>query len=144
MEAGAAITGKRPCAYRYSTGDLCGERQHHSVHSPGADHDYVDAKQAGLQPMSAGMRRYREESGYNEAVQEVRGWPCEIKSPVCSGAAEHIHEVLPRGRAGGLRAAVESGAGLLATCDNCNQYVSEHPLWSEMRGFLKHWRPTDD
>lgn len=63
--------------------------------------------------------------------------PCQIQSPVCTGFVEHIHEILPRGRAGGLAAALRDGDTAFV-CDACNGYVSEHPVWAHANGWLKH------
>lgn len=113
----------------------------HSAHHPNY-HPYQDATRPGLQPMSEGMRNYRETSGYNAEKERARGAPCQIVSPVCTGTAEDLHEPLPRGRAGGLAAAVEVG-GTIPACRSCNAYVSgEGQVWAAERGFLFKGSPA--
>lgn len=106
----------------------------HSVRHP-EYHPYVLKGEPGLQPMSEGMRNWRKESGYDAAVKAAKGSPCQVVSPVCTGFAEHLHEPLTRGRSGGLRAAVEQG-GTIDSCDPCNGYIGENPVWAAEHGFL--------
>lgn len=106
----------------------------HSRHHP-EFHEYQDSTDPGLKPMSAGMRAFRKESGYDAMVKAAKGQPCQIVSPVCTGTAEHIHEILSRGRAGGLKAALRDGETVPA-CDACNGYVSENPVWAREQGWL--------
>ena len=85
------------------------------------------------------MRRFQQsEAGkrYERMKQETRGLPCQIVSPVCTGASEHLHEPLTRGRAGGIEAALRDGPAPTECCDACNSYVSEHPVWARERGLL--------
>lgn len=126
----------RPCANLVG-GAVCGAHKAHPVHSRVHPqfHEYLDSTKPGLQPMSAGMRAFRRESGYDQAAREARGRACQIMSPVCTGTAEHLHEVLPRGRAGGLKAALRLAPAIDA-CDPCNGYVMENQVWARERGFL--------
>ena len=62
--------------------------------------------------------------------------PCQIVSPVCTGYAEHLHEILTRGRAGGLEAALRDGPPPVVACDACNGYVGENPVWAAENGWL--------
>jgi len=123
----------KPCS-------VCGAKRGHSTHVravAGAQyHPYQDASAPGLKPMSEGMRAFREESGYNAAARAARGQACQIVSPVCTGTAEHLHEPLPRGRAGGLAAALRDGPEPIPACDACNGYVSENQVWAREKGFI--------
>ncbi len=68
--------------------------------------------------------------------------PCAIVSPICTRYVEGLHEVLTRGRGGGLRA-VDTEANRVPCCHACNQYVSLHPAWAHELGWLKHaWEDT--
>ena len=62
--------------------------------------------------------------------------PCQARTPVCTGRVEGIHEVLPRGRAGGLKAALRDGP-TIDCCHRCNEWISEHPRESLALGLLK-------
>lgn len=122
----------RPCF-------VCDGKRAHPIHVKAVGmagyHPYQDSSAPGLKPLSEGMRNYRQESGYDAAVREAKGTPCQIVSPVCSGTAEHLHEPLSRGRAGGLKAAVRGG-GTVPSCDNCNGYIAENPVWAKEHGWL--------
>jgi len=121
----------KPCA-------VCEASKSASVHSRWhpSFHAYEDATRAGLQPMSRGMRAFRKESGYDEAAREAKGTPCQILSPVCTGLAEALHEVLPRGRAGGLKASLRL-APAVAACNACNSWVTSDGLtWGREHGFV--------
>ena len=109
----------------------------HSRHYREADgHEFADPRRPGLQPMSEGMKVFRKVSGYDAAVRAAKGKPCAIASPICSGIAEHLHEPLPRGVAGGLAASLRDGPKPVESCDRCNGYVAEHREWAESHGFL--------
>ncbi len=62
--------------------------------------------------------------------------PCQIGSPVCTGYVEHLHEIYPRGRAGGLPASLRDGPAPVGACDPCNGYVSANPVWAREHGWL--------
>lgn len=118
----------------------CGLVKSASPHA--TDHDFVapprpgfgEKKRQPLNPRSAARQTYYREQ-YVPAVKEAVGKPCEIKSPVCTGVAESIHESATRGRFGGLPNAVASGPTFRA-CLPCNSYCSTHPIWARERGFL--------
>lgn len=118
----------------------CGARKSHPIHLRAlgmeGQHDFLDARRPGLQPMSAGMRAFREQSGYNDAAKAAQGQPCQVVSPVCTGRAEHLHEPLPRGRAGGLKASLRDGPAPIPCCDACNGWIMENQTWARERGFL--------
>lgn len=82
---------------------------------------------------------YESPGGRRDQVRAAVGdgrRPCQIKSPVCTGYVEGIHESAPRGRFGGLKAALESGPTFDA-CHACNRYCSENAVWASERGFLR-------
>jgi hypothetical protein len=126
-----------PCKNTLKSGAECGASRNHAIHSRFHPefHEYMKDKPVGLQPMSAGMKAFRRESGYDKAAKAARGTACQIMSPVCTGTAEHLHEVLPRGRAGGLKASLRLAPAVEA-CDACNGWVMEHQVWARERGFL--------
>lgn len=116
----------------------CGAGKNHPVHSRwhAQHHPFMDASAPGLKPMSEGMRNFRRDSGYDTAVQEAKGQPCQALSPVCTGYAEHLHEPLARGRAGGLKAALRDGPAPIPCCDACNSYIADNPTWAREHGLL--------
>ena len=127
----------RPCC-NFVGSAVCGAHKAHAVHSRFHPqyHEYWDKTPAGIQPMSSGMRAFRKESGYDAAVAEARGTPCQILSPHCTGTAEALHEVLPRGRAGGLKASLRL-APAIAACNACNSFVTGEGLtWGKEMGFV--------
>jgi hypothetical protein len=63
---------------------------------------------------------------------------CPVQSPVCTKYIEGVHEILPRGRAGGIIKAHRKD-NLVGTCHRCNAYISEHPTWATSLGWLKHY-----
>ena len=96
-----------------------------------------------LPKRSERMERYYEEvrrPAVAEAVGDGRK-PCQIMSPVCTGLVESIHEIVPRGRAGGLIPAMAAGP-TVDGCNPCNGYCSQNPLWAAERGLLRHAPPS--
>ena len=63
--------------------------------------------------------------------------PCPVGSPVCSHYVEGLHEVVPRGRAGGLEAAIRLGE-VVPCCHRCNRWISEHSLKAGKLKLIKH------
>ena len=128
----------------------CGKRKNHSIHM--SDHRYVDPRQPGLNPIGAGRTRFStSEAGkqYEATKRENRGRPCEMRNIlgeaawfeagmqlICAKVGEHLHEILPRGRAGGIAAALRDGPEPVWLCDNCNSHVSAHPKWAKEHGLL--------
>ena len=68
---------------------------------------------------------------------------CTIRAPGCTGYVEGIHEVLSRGRAGGLEAAERDGE-TLDCCHACNEWASQHPTEALALGLLKKARPMEE
>jgi hypothetical protein len=55
--------------------------------------------------------------------------------PGCTGLADTLHEVLPRGRGG----SITDPANVLPACAHCNDAASnEHIGEAQVRGLLKH------
>ena len=102
-------------------------------------HEFNDTRPVGLSPVGRRAQRFQRSSegrAYKQTKREARGTPCQIVSPVCTGYVEHLHEPLPRGRAGGIEAALRDGPDPIPCCDACNGYVSDHPVWARERGLL--------
>src|SRR5262245_27635753 len=126
---------------------ICEMKKNHRVHVRAVAgpqyHAYQDASKPGLKPMSEGMRNFRRESGYDAAAKSAKGQPCQSLSRVDTGRADHLHEPLSRGRAGGLEAALRDGPAPFSACDACNSYVSEHPVWAREKGLLVSLKGQD-
>ncbi len=98
----------------------------------------LPAGRKGLPKRSKKMAAYYREVRV-PAVRDAVGDgfnPCQARTAVCTGRVEGIHEVLPRGRAGGLKAALRDGP-TIDCCHACNSYISEHPRESLALGLLK-------
>lgn len=131
----------RPCQF-----EDCGQSKNSSRHfGADADHEYQPEARAGFgsqrQPInlrSAKRERYME-TERRPAVRKAVGngrKPCPVKSPHCTGYVEGIHETAPRGRFGGLEAAVDA-APTVGCCHACNSWLSEHPREAQERGLLR-------
>jgi len=105
-------------------------------------------------PMARGKKRINPRSkkreaymvGRRERVAEAVGDghnPCQMRAPGCTGSVEGIHEVLPRGRAGGLEAAERDGE-TMNVCHACNEWASQHSEEAERKGWLKKARPMEE
>ena len=62
--------------------------------------------------------------------------PCQARTPVCTRFVQGIHEVLPRGRAGGLKASLRDGP-TLDVCHACNDWISLNPREAKQMGLLR-------
>lgn len=63
---------------------------------------------------------------------------CRIQAEGCTRKATTAHEILTRGRGGGIRAkGVATLENMVAACRSCNSWASEHPL----EGWVRHARP---
>lgn len=124
---------------------VCEEIKNHSIHT--YDHDFIDPRPVGISPVGRRMQRFNASDAgkeYRAQARATRGQPCQIVSPVCTGYAEHLHEPLSRGRAGGIEAALRDGPAPIPCCNSCNSYVSEHPVWAREKGLLRHsWDDRD-
>ena len=63
--------------------------------------------------------------------------PCPVRSEVCTRFVEGLHEVVTRGRAGGLEAAIRLGE-VVPCCDRCNGWISENSLKASKLELIKH------
>lgn len=69
-----------------------------------------------------------------------KGQPCQIRSPVCTGAAQGIHH----------RKGKDSPTLLMdkrywmAACNFCNSYVETHDEWARKMGYKVHWEPEQN
>lgn len=136
------------CQYVDESGNTCGLRKTASVHVGYDDgtHEYVEERRGGfgqqrkpINPRSEKRERYMREvrrPAVRQAVGDGRQ-PCEVRiEGVCTGYVESIHETAPRGRFGGLEAAVAAGE-TKRTCNACNGWLSEHPREAQERGLLR-------
>jgi len=97
-------------------------------------------KRTRLKPRSKKMDKFYKEVRIPEVkkiLSEGSSW-CPVKSPVCTKYVQGVHEILPRGRAGGIIKAHRKG-NLVATCHACNGYISENSKWATEYGWLKHY-----
>lgn len=96
-------------------------------------------RRRGINPRSKKMQVYYRDVRI-PAVKAAVGdgyRPCQIRSEVCTGYVQSLHEVVPRGRAGGLKAAVRLGP-TIPSCNPCNGWASENPTEAHELGLLKH------
>lgn len=123
------------------------------------DHDFVDPRPAGISPVGQRQQRfYASDAGreYAATKRANQGEPCEMRNIlgeaawfeagmqfICTKVGEHLHEILPRGRAGGIAAALRDGPEPRWLCDNCNSHVSAHPAWSKEHGLLVSRKDID-
>lgn len=129
---------------RIVDGQECGQIKNHGSHGgSGYTHDYlkpeVRKERAPMSSIGAATKRfYASDAGkeYAETRETTRGGPCPVRTPVCTGFVEHLHEIYSSGRAGGKAAAVRDGPPPVPCCDRCNDYVSLHPRWARDNGWL--------
>lgn len=57
--------------------------------------------------------------------------PCWIRSPVCTGWAEHWHELVGRSQEG----SITDRRNLCAACRWCNGWIEDHPAEARSRGW---------
>ena len=91
-----------------------------------------------LKPRSKKMAKFYKEVRV-PYVKEIVGdgtRPCPVRSPVCSGYIQGVHEKLTRARAGGIVIAHNRIDNLISCWHYCKTYISEHKEWSESRGLL--------
>lgn len=74
-----------------------------------------------------------------EQVMARAGGQCEVKwDERCRGRAEGVHEILTRGRGGGIRGdGVNTMENCLAACHWCNEQVSLHSTEALARGLIR-------
>lgn len=95
-------------------------------------------KRSRLNPRSKKMAKFYKEVRVPAVIAVIGDMkrPCPVKSQVCTHYVQGIHEILPRGRAGGIIVAHKPG-NIIGTCHACNSYISSHPLWAKDNGWLK-------
>lgn len=134
-----------PCAFKLPSGGTCGSTKKtapvHSRHHP-QYHQYLDASKAGLSPIGKARERFNEsEAGkaYNAVTRALKAGEtaCQIQSPECTGIAQHQDEALPRGRAGGIAAALRDGPAPSLACDACNSYLAQNLVWAAEHGHAR-------
>lgn len=116
-------------------------RNNYEQHNPFDGHAFADARPTGIQPRSTEMARfYREERiPLVKEVLERDNYQCQIRAPGCTVQATTCHEVLTRGRGGGIRAeGINDASNMLAACTQCNSWVGENSYEAEQMGVLKH------
>jgi hypothetical protein len=106
-----------------------------------------------MNPIGGRTRRFQASDAgkeYERTKLEMRGNPCQTRELVgepawlqaladglrCRGYGEHWHEILPRGRAGGIEAALRLGPKPVWICDPCNGHISQNSDWAEDAGVL--------
>lgn len=129
----------------------CGCPRNHGVHIKALNlpgyHQWRDPSRAGLDPIGAGRRRFNESPegrAYNAVTASLRSGEvaCQVQSPVCTGIAQHQDEALPRGRAGGIAAALRDGPEPTLCCDPCNAWLPQNLVWAAENGFARFKPPV--
>jgi 5-methylcytosine-specific restriction endonuclease McrA len=89
-----------------------------------------------LRPRSARMQRIYRTQRIPLVKATLAGEPlCQLILPGCTGLADTVHEVKPRGRGG----SITDPANCLPACRSCNDGASnEHIGEAQARGLLKH------
>lgn len=140
------MSGRNRCGY-----EGCDRIKSAPVHVFGLlgyEHDFVDTRPMGMNPIGKRMQRFNaspEGQEYRAHARELTKGetPCQIKAPGCTKVAQHIHEASTRGKSGGLDAALRKGTLLFDACDSCNSYCSNNQVWAEARGFIERARDID-
>ena len=94
-------------------------------------------KRSRLNPRSKKMAKFYKEVRVPAVIAVIGDMkrPCPVKSQVCTHYIQSIHEILSRGRAGGIIVAHKPG-NIIGTCHACNSYISSHPQWAKDNGWL--------
>lgn len=94
-------------------------------------------KRSRLNPRSKKMAKFYKEVRVPAVIAVIGDMkrPCPVKSQVCTHYIQGIHEILSRGRAGGIIVAHKPG-NIIGTCHACNSYISSHPQWAKDNGWL--------
>lgn len=75
-------------------------------------------------------KRRKQQKKRWELAADYLGAPCRLATPVCTGAAEHWHEIVGAGR-GGSRT---DRRNITPACDRCNSWVEDNPNAAYMAG----------
>lgn len=85
----------------------------------------------------AKVNRQRRKLG--ERLHDERGPWCELRTPVCTGLAEQMHEYVGRAQGGSL----VDERGIALTCSACNTWVEDNPWEARERGLkCSRWDAT--
>ncbi len=108
----------------------------------GWGHEYQDGSRGGMSPIGRARERFNaspEGRAYNAVTASLAAGEvaCQVQSPVCTGLAQHQDEALPRGRAGGIAAALRDGPTPTLSCDPCNSFLAENLVWAAENGFAR-------
>ncbi len=92
-----------------------------------------------INPRSKKRAKFMREVYVPMVVEAVGGGrrPCPVRSAVCTRHVEGLHEVVTRGRAGGLVAAIRLGE-IVPCCHPCNGWISENSLEAGKLKLIKH------
>lgn len=91
-----------------------------------------------LNPQSA--KRKVQQAIRRALAGPLHGEPCVLALPVCTGRAEHWHELVPSGR-GGSRI---DPRNISPSCDACNSLVEDTPTQATARGMKVPTREAMD
>lgn len=84
-------------------------------------------------------REQRERRKVGERLIQERGPFCELRTPVCTVAAEQMHELVGRAQGGSL----VDERGIVLSCSACNTYVEDHPVEAREQGWkCPRWEST--
>lgn len=76
-------------------------------------------------------KRIKESKEYRKIVKEIlsKDGRCSVKSPVCTKKATGLHHLQKRSPAN-----YKERSNLIASCNECNLYIEEHPCWAKEKG----------
>ena len=61
----------------------------------------------------------------------MRAGPCEARTDVCTGRAQHMHHRKLRSQGG-----KDEASNYLSCCSSCHGFIHARPAWSYERGLL--------
>jgi hypothetical protein len=87
-----------------------------------------------IRPQSAKRRKVNKVR--RELANDLLDEPCRIRGPVCTGWAEHFHELVGRAQGGSLT----DERNLVPSCDSCNGWIEDNPAVAERNGWkVRSW-----
>ncbi len=89
-------------------------------------------KRSPIRPQSAKRRRVNRARW--ELAADHLDEPCRIRSEVCTGWAEHFHELVGRRQGGSLT----DPRNLVPSCDRCNGWIEDYPELARDNGWKVH------
>lgn len=87
-----------------------------------------------IAPRSDKMKKVYEDR--TKLVKSRVGLPCQMKTPVCTGRTETLHERWTRGRSGNTAHAILCPANVVDSCLRCNAWVEENMGLAEEMGLI--------